>query len=210
MMDKVMNNKHIAVLVIGVIVLIVAFAVTGIVKNGWASEEAVLSDNIERTKADVDVRVSAANTAATQAVVDANGASLERIDGDIEIVEKLAETLTTWGDYETYMAARNSVIEDYGISKDSWVLKEFMPEVVVETDNYGHEQNIIDMHGYNMILRESDTRCVGFDGDKYRYMTLAETASDFKGSLGSSMFVLFITVDGKGNVSDVDGMAVSR
>lgn len=142
-----------------------------------------------------------------------SGLSAERKAQDDEVIGKFLTDICTWDSFETYQAARERAATDYKIPADSKFFEVFMPEVkeYADADNPDAEKfNIIDGAGYNMKYKDITSYVTGIAGDTYNYFVLVTvTSADAQGVEGEGTAVLLCSVDGLGNIADVDALAIS-
>ena len=202
-------RNHIIVLGVCVLIAVIAAAAYVTISGDNANEIAMQQSTIDGVDAEI-FRQKNANEFDEQTVVeDASGMSFERVNKDNEVAKDFLERVTTWDNYEQYMAQRDSIIKEFKLSEDSRFLTTFMPHMEQYYDEETGEPtfNYIDRNHLNMKLGDIDARVINVDGDKYSYFTVVEVSSvTDTGIEGTTKCAFLYTVDADGTLSNIDGM----
>ncbi|MEU7315492.1 hypothetical protein [Streptomyces sp. NPDC007083] len=153
-------------------------------------------------------------------VLKAIGASRNRLDKDASIIAGLVDSAFTWDSGEAYAQARTRLKERYELTEKSEFLTRFMPPSRYNEDADGKRYYYIDTQGMNSAVGdEPEVEIVKVAAGDYSYAVLVdvEVTSDAvkrnnanKGRYAADRTVLlFLTVDAKGEVSDLSGVPTS-
>lgn len=172
--------------------------------------EAVKIDSLRRdvTAADTPAVVSddVASVIATE-----TGVTKARLADDAAIVNDFLTKACNWSNFKEYVAARDSVMADYGLAPDSEFMIEFMPEVVEYTDNAGNVVNDIDHNHINMFFTDVHPYLTNVDEStgEQTYFALATIGSrvDSKVS-GETEIALTYTINDSGQMYNVDAIRI--
>ncbi|MET3172846.1 UNVERIFIED_ORG: hypothetical protein ABIB52_000674 [Arthrobacter sp. UYCu721] len=171
----------------------------------------VVTQEQEISELDAQMKTELATARADQqAVVDsALGTNAQRITADTELIRQFVKTAVTWKSGEEYTAARDSLKRKYKLDEDSQFMKVYFQEPVFNTDTSGNRFYVVDTEGLNSNLSSVDVKALGVAGTAYRYMVLADIGSasnDGKAS-ATKTSVIYLTLDGEGQMADVSGFA---
>jgi hypothetical protein len=184
----------------------IAYAVT---VTGHQAESASRQQEIADLDAQMQTKLTAAKAKQQSVVDDALGTNARRVTADTALIREFVRTVATWKSGAEYVAARESVMRRYKLSKDSQFMKVYFQEPVSNRDSSGTTFYAVDADGLNSNLSTVDVKVLGVSGTAYRYMMMADIASssnDGKAS-ASRTSVIYLTLDGEGVMSDVSGYA---
>ncbi|MDO4595515.1 MAG: hypothetical protein Q4B30_00850 [Coriobacteriaceae bacterium] len=183
---------------------IAAAAVNGNRDEALAAQSAKIAE-LENKK---DVLEAAYSDANEEAIKVASGIDMARVQKDDKAAEKLIERVCTWDSKESYDGMRNGVMKDFGLEETSAFVQVFMPKITDATIE-GKKINEIDANGLNMEFVRMKSNVIGISGDRYSYLTTVTIqSSDKTGASAEGDSVFMYTVDGKGNLSDLNAYVV--
>lgn len=144
----------------------------------------------------------------TDAVYDSLlGTDADRMGQDRMIISDFLETALVWDDYESYMAGRTEIIEDFGLDEDSQFLTSYLPPAPYSEDAEGNVYTSY-MDERNSDLGDFSTQVLSVTQTDYRYMVSATAlswASDDSNTSAPADSMIFLTVSGTGEITDVQG-----
>lgn len=201
-------SKYITIVVSVVIGLIVVFASISMNRSraeALKEQEATIAE----LQNSINVLERTQTEATQKAMATATGLDTERVGLDKTRIDTFMGNIMSWKNYDEYTDVRTSLIEDYGVSPDSGVLTDFMPEVPNEVSNDGKTNyNRIDTYGIHISYDSSDIYNTGVLGDTYYYTVFAKWhTSDKNGSVGRSETIFTMAVKGNGTISDIYAFA---
>ena len=172
--------------------------------DDYLSGQSAKIAELENKKDVLDAAYSDANE---EAIKVASGIDMARVAKDDTVAKKLIERVCTWDSKESYDGMRNGVMKDFGLEETSPFVKVFMPKITdVKLDD--KVMNEIDSNGLNMEFVRMESNVIGISGDKYTYLTTVTIqSSDKTGASAEGESVFIYTVDGKGNLSDLNAYA---
>ena len=202
-------KEHVPAVVAIAIVIVAAIACFSMM-GSWDAEEAVATKAADDAEVSLEMRSEEAVQAERAALVAATGIDMDRVSSDSVMLEDMFDRALTWDSYETYNKGRSVFSDEFGVSEDSWLLKEFMPNIEERENKYGRMVNEIDENNFNLRMSDIDIRCIGYKGDEYDYLVYFVTGSEYRGSEGFSSAVAMVTVGGDGKVLSADAMEVTQ
>lgn len=140
------------------------------------------------------------------------GVEASRLDTDSTIIRSLLSTAATWDSGEAYDAARQSLMDRYGLSETSAFLTSVMPAQNYRVDAEGKSYYYIDAMGLSSSLDSVHIDLVDAKADAYTYvvrMRLDVANPNITGSSAVSDYLIQVTVDGSGRISGLSGVAGS-
>lgn len=204
-------RKWVPYIISGALLLISIFII-----NIQVSSLTTAVDNQNTRVSDLKNQITvqeASNEAKQNEIVSSStGLDAARKVQDDKIASSFMDKCLTWSTYKEYTDIRNSLIKDYHLSKDSNFLKVFMPEVVNTKSDDGTDYNRIDVFGYNLSYDEMESYVTNIseDGDKYSYFTFVTVTSQSRNNYeGSAVGAFIYTIDGDGNITDIDASVIS-
>ena len=140
------------------------------------------------------------------------GSDAPRVTQDTQDLVALLDQMLTWDSHQSYVDARQSVLEDYDMDEQS--LDALFPEAPVTTDSAGNEYYYIDAAGLNGRLGEYSVELLEVSGTDYSYVMFADMVSEqtlgnVTGS-GTVPIIVFATVASDGELHDIRGYAGSE
>lgn len=195
---------------VGVVLLGV---IAGLCWGGYAGFQVWSSRDLAQKQAVYETRLQEAQSALeeverqeAQMLAEASDSNAARIERDSSIIDNMLSETLIWIDFEGYSNARKTAIEHYGIAEDSRFMTVYLPEVHETPDTAdGSTYNYIDVNGINVHYENKDLHLCGIDGDIYRYFAEVTTSSmDRYGNEGFAKSVLMCSVNGDGEITDVD------
>lgn len=206
----VMMQRYI-VAVIGLGLLAVALSVVAVQAG---THQAAVSDNEQRIEQLTQERNDAQQTldaAQEELYEQITGSEAPRLAQDTRDLATMVETMVTWDDHESYVDARETVIEDYGITNESFTT--LFPEAPVTVDGEGNEYYYIDSADLNGQLGDYSVELLQVNGSDYSYVVFADMVTEsVVGTVTSTSevpIILFATVTRDGDMLDVRGYAGS-
>ncbi len=183
------------------------FVTAGVANAKHDERLAVQSAKIAELENKKDVLDAAYSDANEEAIKVASGIDMARVAKDDTAAKKLIERVCTWDSKESYDGMRNGVMKDFGLEETSPFVKVFIPKITdVKLDD--KVMNEIDSNGLNMEFVRMKSNVIGISGDKYTYLTTVTIqSSDKTGANAEGESVFIYTVDGKGNLSDLNAYA---
>lgn len=209
-MDRIKENLlyFIAMGVAGVLLVIVLVvgSVLGGSHNGklnkQAGEIANLQNQIETQKAQV-------SAGAGSVVQSTSGIDLARKSTDDAIIKEFAQLVTTWNSYDTYMEMRKEVMEKYALSESDRFSTVFLPDYGSITDGDGVAHNLIDYAKISCEYRGMRSIVSGINSAMYSYFVIVTCAGGRDGNTGPFNVVFCCTVDGAGNISNLEAYTLT-
>lgn len=181
--------------------------VTSQAQNTERSEQARISelrDKISAAKNDVENKAS-------EPVKNTTGYDAQRVAKDDATMGRLAKSIFTWDDSESYNKARNTAKESFGFSDDNAFLTKFMPEVKSVENRDGKKINDIDANGANMSYESLSSYVTRISSGTYSYATIVKvTGANSNGAESEGSIMLFYETDANGNVSHVSAQTLSE
>lgn len=150
-----------------------------------------------------------AGTAKDQDMFAALGMTSARVTHDQAIISDLAGTAVTWNSGRSYAAARASLERRFKIDTKSQFMRALLPPPAYSTDSQGRRYYYIDAVGMNSRLEQATPEVIGVAGDTYRYavdVTIDVGDDQIKNSQAARNVLVYLTIDGAGDVSDVSGV----
>ena len=142
-----------------------------------------------------------------EAVSVATGMSLDRQIRDAKNAEDIVRTATTWKDGPAYKAARETLIDKYGLSEDSPFVTVFMPgpeEGVYRTAPSG--ETYYAYPDLNSTLDNFEVTLVQAEENNWTYFGVAEISSKHaNGGMQSSSAGITFTTDKDGQILQIMG-----
>lgn len=169
--------KHYAALIVAGLVAVVA--VVGMM-NASSHREAVLDAQgakINQLKGDVAIKDAAVQKAKDAAAQAATGIEAKRKQDDDAKVTELMRTAMTWDSYDSYMDARSAVMQNFAIAEDSDFMTKTLPKVENRTDPSGRKINMIDTKGWNISFGELTSRVTSIRTTDYNYFAVIRSSS---------------------------------
>lgn len=192
---------------IAVVIFVLGIFISGSHKKSLLAMDQEISD----LRKQVNTAEETSKGKVQQLTKDTTGADLTRVAKDDQIVESFLKKTFSWTNLDEYQAQRTSLMEEYGLSKDSSFLQTFMPDILTVEDAAGNEYmrenvNIVQTNYDSMSSRVTD-----ISGDVYTYfteVTLEVEDVNRPGSNGSALCVFSYDTDAKGNLSNLSGYTV--
>ncbi|MFD7537482.1 hypothetical protein [Streptomyces sp. NPDC059819] len=212
-------RRNLSALVTAAVLLVVA-AVAGVT---WSNHDAALTAQEARIN-DAEEHLAGIRAKNTElvhaAVMAALGVSQDRLHADGERINSLLSLAFTWDSGQSYEAARARVKSRFGLTENEMFLKSFMPPSRFNEDPQGRRYYYIDAVGLNSALgADADIEVVDVKADVCTYAVLVDVAvtsdavSQNKASKASvtahRRVLLFVTVDARGEVSNLSGVPAS-
>lgn len=212
---------------IWVIVLSVLLVLGGVFTGtNWASQESTIrktSDTIVDLKSDIGKQQQLNREKVDENAFEALGITASRLDDDRSTIDSFMDTAFTWDSGATYDRARQSLQTRFKLSEDDRFLAEFMPPAQYNTDGDGNRYYYLDSVGLNSSYEDLRTfDVVKVTGTEYRYAATADLrmtadANVTEDKEGNQVYpeattrrvLLYVTVDGQGRLSDLDGIPAS-
>ncbi|MFC9756688.1 hypothetical protein [Streptomyces sp. NPDC056921] len=153
-------------------------------------------------------------------VLQALGASRNRLGTDGEIIKALLGMAFTWDSGQRYEEARERLKSRFGLTENQVFLKSFMPPSRFSEDTQGRRFYYIDAVGLNSALGEDpNIEVVDVKAGDYTYAVMAnvDATSDAVNQKSASkarttahrQVLLFVTVGAQGKVSNLSGVPAS-
>lgn len=181
--------------------------VTSQAQNTERSEQAKIAelrDKISKAEKGVESKAS-------KSVKNTTGYDAKRVAKDDATMNRLAKSVFTWDDSESYVKARNTAKESFGFSDDNPFLTKFMPEVKSVENRDGKKINDIDANGANMSYESLSSYVTKISGGTYSYATIVSvTGANSNGAEADGSIMLFYDTDANGNVSNVSAQTLSE
>lgn len=181
--------------------------VTNQVQDTERSEQARIAElrnKISAAENDVEDKAS-------ESVKNTTGYDAQRVAKDDAAMGRLAKSIFTWDDSESYIKARNTAKESFGFSDDDAFLTKFMPEVKSVENGNGKQINDIDANGANMSYESLSSYVTKISGGTYSYATIVNvTGANSNGAEADGSIMLFYDTDANGNVSHVSAQTLSE
>lgn len=175
-----------------------------VVNSNRDSQLSAQSSKILELSNQKETLAAAFNDASDEATKVASGLDMARVAKDDLVAKKLIKQVCTWDSKESYDAMRNDVMSKYKLADDSAFVRVFIPEVK-DVDVGGRKINEIDANGLNMEFMSMDSNVTNISGDKYTYLTTVKIqSSDSVGASAEGLSAFIYTVDGDGNLSDLN------
>lgn len=139
----------------------------------------------------------------TNIVYSTTGIDGSKVQADTWEIEALCDTAFTWYSYADYINARNTLMERYHVSEDSYFMTTFFPEMTpYEKD--GQTVNEIDDMSINCSFESVETYLSGMDGDTYSYIFFVRFSSRSENDFESvSTAVVMCDADASHNLSNI-------
>lgn len=155
--------------------------------------------------------LEAAENAQVELRDELTGADSDRAGDDLSAIEDMLSMALSWDDHDSYVDAREEMIQEYGLSQDSAFIQTFLPSAPVNTDGAGNEYPYIDAMGLNSAMAGFDAEVIGVEGEDYSYLIVVEVSVESR--VGSEQYrtsesapaVVFATVDAEGGITDLSG-----
>ena len=161
----------------------------------------------EREQALSDIEEKSKAYAAQVAGTDSN-----RIEADEASAEALFQTMFSWGDYDSYQNARETLITQYGVPENSDVMTTFFPDAVeTEPTKDGSTYNEIDLNRVNCAYEKMESHMTGQVGGVNSYFTIVTWSTlDKYGNEGMAKAAVTYDIDSEGNFSNVAAYTLAR
>lgn len=143
---------------------------------------------------------------ASRTLAEASDADLDRMSDDSANIEGLLRLATTWDDYTSYVSARSSIINDYGIAEDSSFMSEFMPAPITYTGTDGDERNTIDDSDANTTFVSRDTYLVGTSDGVYSYVSRVCANSSTNSTTKSATYIVSCDTTESGDIINLSAI----
>ena len=188
---------------LGLMLLVIAFcSLTGNSTAKELGQQEVTIQKLENEIAALSAKISAGNETV---VSNTTGISMERVSHDNDIVRPLLQTMTTWTNYQEYTNARLDIMENYGLSAQSAVMKTFFPEYPDISDREGNSYNFIDYYKLSCNYRGMRSMVRGIsDTGVYSYFTVVGCTGNKNGNGSSFNLALLYSIDANGRISEFD------
>lgn len=199
MSDRTNERKVKIMIQVGLCVIgLIVFIGTSIIMN---HKQADLQSAIEKQSLQAD---DLQNEIATENIVEsATGLDQSRVSRDDKIAEEFISDIMTWSDGETYDKNREKLMELVG--EDNEIFESFMPENVKYQD-----LNYIDTHSANSKYEGMESYVTDIDGDKYSYIALVTWSTTMANVEGEAQCLFQYTIDGEGNITDLNAFTLSE
>lgn len=195
--------------VFGLVVLAVSALGYGMVAGSATDEEQARSQEILALEQRHTAREQELHEESQQVYDNLLGTDHSRVTKDEVIIEKLLKAALTWDSHESYVAARENVIEEYQLSSEADFIETYLPPAPVTTDGAGNEYYGIDAAGLNSRFGSFETEVLSVIKTEYRYLVSVTAESVSNDELGSAAntSVVLVTINGNGKITDISGYA---
>ena len=201
--------KEFIPIVICILWLIVLMVIYNGINNNTLKALSVKRSEIAQLENQLALAKNRTDTKTTEFAIKNTGVDENRQHRDEGIISDFLTKVGTWNSYESYMAARDSIMSEYGLTEDSDFMKSFMPKINNRTDDAGNNYNKIDTFGLNVKFTDNVTYLLSI-ADDYAYLSEAYMESkDDEGGEGRTRMVLLFNITKDGKISSVYGTSVA-
>ena len=156
----------------------------------------------------IDVKIATKQTASDGVVQEVSGLNSDRVAKDDAVVKDVLSLLCTWSNSSDYIKARYELVNTHGISEDSAILTDFMPEITKVPLSDGNKYEM-DITGANSTYVGLDSYVAGIKGDVYSYATrVTIESSDGGGHSKQGKFLATYSVDYDGDITDLNAFTL--
>lgn len=196
-------------IIVSVAALVVTALGYGAISANLKNEQSARDHELHERERELTARERQLLDESQQAYDELLGTDHGRIARDSEIIEELLDTALTWDDEDSYTLARESVMYHYDLDETSHFVQTYLQESPVNTDAAGNTYSYINAAGLNSKLGGIDTQVLSVVRTDYRYLVsvTAESVSNDGGSTAANTSVVFVTIDGDGDISEISGYA---
>lgn len=203
-----MDKSKIKQNIVPIIAAVVALVSIVFLASSNANNSKVLTaqrEKITQLRSDLAVKEASAELNKAQIRKASTGVDAERKTKDDQKAEEMFRTALSWSSYSEYMAARTKLMQVYGFTSDSPMLKTIMPEVKDSTDANGKHYNEIDTLGRNSTFDKMESRVSAINATTYSYFAVvsASTRGGTDKAVAKSYYVVTYAIDADGAVSKV-------
>lgn len=190
--DRTRVQKGIIIGVLVVIALVVVVFIFGSTPQEEENPNDKIDTSVESVVEQTNLNVEGVSDELVD-VAEALGYDANRANADISYIKQLVNRAFTFSDTESYKYAREALLNDYNVPKDS----QFMVQVMPEASSSGKQ---------SLSVLSTDGYVTSVDSDTYEY-TLESVirVTTSTGNVADNRIVLVVKTNGEKNISDLRG-----